>query len=215
MNTDSLATAIDGNDGNETRNLTITSNVKADAIATAQLSGEDDSSIIESVQANSIGINRTDINLIGEGFVDSDAYSSINIKIIDSAELGPEDLQGYDNTVILLDEGGSSTLTAHNQIAIDEDKTNSTGLQDDIEVIEIAGITSASSYGIQGTTIFGDGDGSNIIDAEAVIEADFTNWAGFTGAELDEFVAMGLNETNIILGKGADIVEEKQYKMST
>ena len=206
LNTDSLATAIDGNDGNETTTLTITSNVEADALATAQLSGVSDSSIIESLQAHSIGINDTDINLIGEGFVQSDSYSSVNIKLVDAAELGSEDLQGYDNTVILLDEGGSSTLTAHNQIAIDEAKSNSTGLEDDIEVIEIGGITSASSYGIQGTTIFGDGDGSNIIDAEAVIEADFTNWAGFTGAELDEFVAMGLNETNIILGKGADIV---------
>ena len=174
MNTDSLATAIDGNDGNETTTLTITSNVEADALATAQLSGVSDSSIIESLQAHSIGINDTDINLIGEGFVQSDSYSSVNIKLVDAAELGSEDLQGYDNTVILLDEGGSSTLTAHNQIAIDEAKSNSTGLEDDIEVIEIGGITSASSYGIQGTTIFGDGDGSNIIDAEAVIEADFS-----------------------------------------
>ena len=81
-----------------------------------------------------------------------------------------------------------------------------TDAENNIEVIEIGESTSASSYGIQGTTIFGDGDGSNVIDAEAVIEADFSNWAGFTGSELDEFVAMGLNETNIILGKGADIV---------
>ena len=66
MNTDSLATAIDGNDGNETTTLTITSNVEADALATAQLSGVSDSSIIESLQAHSIGINDTDINLIGE-----------------------------------------------------------------------------------------------------------------------------------------------------
>lgn len=203
LNTNSLATAIDGD---ETTILTITSNVDADALATAQLSGESDSSIIESLQAHSIGINKTDINLIGEGFVKSDAYSSLNIEIIDAAELSSEDLQGYDNTLILLDEDGSSTLLAHNQVAIDETTSNASGIDNHITDIEIGQSTNASSYGIQGTTIFGDGDGSNVIDAEAVIEADFSNWAGFTGSELDEFVAMGLNETNIILGKGADIV---------
>ena len=206
MNTNSLSTAIDGNDENETTTLTITSNVEADALATAQLSGVNDSSIIESLQAHSIGINSTDINLIGEGFVQSDSYSSVNIKLVDAAELSSEDLQGDDNTVILLDEDGSSTLLAHNQVSIDEAASGVTDAEYNIGDIEIGESTSASSYGIQGTTIFGDGDGINVIDAEAVIEADFSNWAGFTGSELDEFVAMGLNETNIILGKGADIV---------
>ena len=203
LNTNSLATAIDGN---EITTLTITSNVDADALATALLSGASDSSIIETLQAHSIGIDRTDINLVGEGFVESDAYSSVNIEIIDAGELSSEDLQGYDNSVILLDEGGSSTLIAHNQVAIDEAASNVTDVDENIGGVQISQSTSASSYGIQGTTIFGDGDGSNVIDAEAIIEADFSNWAGFTGAELDEFVAMGLNETNIILGKGADIV---------
>lgn len=206
LNTNSLSTAIDGNDENETTTLTITSNVEADALATAQLSGVNDSSIIESLQAHSIGINSTDINLIGEGFVQSDSYSSVNIKLVDAAELSSEDLQGDDNTVILLDEDGSSTLLAHNQVSIDEAASGVTDAEYNIGDIEIGESTSASSYGIQGTTIFGDGDGINVIDAEAVIEADFSNWAGFTGSELDEFVAMGLNETNIILGKGADIV---------
>ncbi len=206
LNTNSLSTAIDGNDENETTTLTITSNVEADALATAQLSGVNDSSIIESLQAHSIGINSTDINLIGEGFVQSDSYSSVNIKLVDAAELSSEDLQGDDNIVILLDEDGSSTLLAHNQVSIDEAASGVTDAEYNIGDIEIGESTSASSYGIQGTTIFGDGDGINVIDAEAVIEADFSNWAGFTGSELDEFVAMGLNETNIILGKGADIV---------
>ena len=192
--------------------MTITSNVDADALATAQLSGASDSSIIETLQAHSIGIDGTDINLVGEGFVESDAYSSVNIEIIDAGELSSEDLQGYDNSVILLDEGGSGTLIAHNQVAMDEAASNVTDVDGNIGDVQISESTSASSYGIQGTTIFGDGDGSNVIDAEAIIEADFSNWAGFTGVELDEFVAMGLNETNIILGKGADIVRGKAVR---
>ena len=114
-------------------------------------------------------------NLIGEGFVQSDSYSSVNIKLVDAAELNSEDLQGDDNTVILLDEDGSSTLLAHNQVSIDEAASSVTDAENNIGDIEIGESTSASSYGIQGTTIFGDGDGSNVIDAEAVIEREFAN----------------------------------------
>ena len=186
--TESLATAIEGDDGDATTTLTITSNVDADALATAQLSGQSETSMIEWMEAHSIGINDTDINLIGEGFVDADTYSSINFEIYNPSDLDSEDIQGVDNTVIMLDGEESSTLDASSEVEVTET------------------MTGASSYGIQGTTIFGDGDGANIIEAEAVIEADFSSWSGFTGAELDEFVAMGLNDSNIVLGKGADVV---------
>ena len=176
LNTNSIATAIDGNDGNETSTLTITSNVAANALATAQLSGRDDSSIIESLQSTAIGINETDINLIGDGFVESDSYSSVNIEFANPGESNDEEgPQGSKN---------ASTLLGN----------------------EMPDNISASSYGIQSTTIYGDGNGSNIINADAVIEADFSSWSGFTGLELDEFIAMGFNDTNVILGKGDDIV---------
>ena len=186
--TESLATTIEGDDGDATTTLTITSNVDADALATAQLSGQSETSMIEWMEAHSIGINDTDINLIGEGFVDADTYSSINFEIYNPSVLDSEDVQGVDNTVIMLDGEESSTLDASSEVEVTET------------------MTGASSYGIQGTTIFGDGDGANIIEAEAVIEADFSSWSGFTGSELDEFVAMGLNDSNIVLGKGADVV---------
>ena len=186
--TESLATAIEGDDGDATTTLTITSNVEADALATAQLSGQSETSMIEWMEAHSIGINDTDINLIGEGLVDANTYSSISFETIDPSDLGSENLEGVDNTVITLDG----------------DESNMVDASTEVEVAET--MTGASSYGIQGTTIFGDGDGANIINAEAIIEADFSSWSGFTGSELDEFIAMGLNDSNIVLGKGADVV---------
>ena len=63
LNTNSIATAIDGNDGNETSTLTLLQ-MWHQCLATAQLSGRDDTALSNRFNPR-IGINETDINLIG------------------------------------------------------------------------------------------------------------------------------------------------------
>jgi Ca2+-binding RTX toxin-like protein len=64
----------------------------------------------------------------------------------------------------------------------------------------------AVGYGVQSSTIVGDGNGDTDIIGRGLVNADFGQWAGFTGEELDQFVAMGFNDSTVILGKGADHV---------
>jgi Ca2+-binding RTX toxin-like protein len=64
----------------------------------------------------------------------------------------------------------------------------------------------AVGYGVAGSTIVSDGNGDTDIIGRALVNADFGHWAGFTGKELDQFVAMGFNDSTVILGKGADHV---------
>ena len=64
----------------------------------------------------------------------------------------------------------------------------------------------AVGYGVYGSTIVGDGNGDTDIIGRGLVNADFGQWAGFTGKELDQFVAMGFNDSNVILGKGDDRV---------
>jgi len=64
----------------------------------------------------------------------------------------------------------------------------------------------AEGYGVQGSTIVSDGNGDTDIIGRGLVNADFGQWAGFTGEELDQFVAMGFNDSTVILGKGADHV---------
>ena len=64
----------------------------------------------------------------------------------------------------------------------------------------------AVGYGVQGSTIVSDGNGDTDVIGRGLVDADFGHWAGFTGKELDQFVAMGFNDTTVVLGKGNDHV---------
>lgn len=64
----------------------------------------------------------------------------------------------------------------------------------------------AVGYGVQGSTVVSDGNGDTDIIGRGLVDADFGQWAGFTGKELDRFVAMGFNDSTVILGKGDDHV---------
>jgi len=63
---------------------------------------------------------------------------------------------------------------------------------------------SARGYGIESSTIVSDGTGDVDVIGYGSVTADFSDWAGFTGKELDQFVAMGFNDATVITGKGAD-----------
>ena len=64
----------------------------------------------------------------------------------------------------------------------------------------------AVGYGVHASTLVSDGNGDTDIIGRGLVDADFGQWAGFTGKELDQFVAMGFNDTTVILGKGDDHV---------
>ena len=64
----------------------------------------------------------------------------------------------------------------------------------------------AVGYGVHASTLVSDGNGDTDIIGRGLVDADFGQWAGFTGKELDQFVAMGFNDSTVILGKGDDRV---------
>ena len=76
------------------------------------------------------------------------------------------------------------------------------GSQGSIRAAE--GMISARGYGIESSTIVSDGTGDVDVIGHGSVTADFSEWAGFTGLELDQFVAMGFNDATVITGKGAD-----------
>ena len=90
-----------------------------------------------------------------------------------------------------VDSTGAATLVVDNSGALMDGPTH--GLH-------------AVGYGVYGSTIVGDGNGDTDIIGRGLVDADFGQWAGFTGKELDQFVAMGFNDSNVILGKGDDRV---------
>jgi len=76
----------------------------------------------------------------------------------------------------------------------------------DAEMADQATEIVAIGYGVHASTVVSDGNGDADIIGRGLVDADFGNWAGFTGKELDQFVAMGFNDTTVILGKGYDQV---------
>ena len=157
--TQATAYAIDGRSSTDpAHTVVIKANVEADALAHAQLSGDGDQALIQTLSADAVGIGQAEVMISGTGFVDSTGAATL---VVDSAGAL---MDGQDHAV------------------------------------------RAVGYGVQASTVVSDGNGDTDIIGRGLVDADFGQWAGFTGKELDQFVAMGFNDTTVILGKGNDQV---------
>ena len=157
--TQATAYAIDGRSSTDpAHTVVIKANVEADALAHAQLSGDGDQALIQTLSADAVGIGQAEVMISGTGFVDSTGAATL---VVDSAGAL---MHGQDHAV------------------------------------------RAVGYGVQASTVVSDGNGDTDIIGRGLVDADFGQWAGFTGKELDQFVAMGFNDTTVILGKGNDQV---------
>ena len=157
--TQATAYAIDGRSSTDpAHTVVIKANVEADALAHAQLSGDGDQALIQSLSADAVGIGQAEVMISGTGFVDSTGAATL---VVDSAGAL---MDGQDHAV------------------------------------------RAVGYGVHASTVVSDGNGDTDIIGRGLVDADFGQWAGFTGKELDQFVAMGFNDTTVILGKGNDQV---------
>ncbi len=157
--TQATAYAIDGRSSTDpAHTVVIKANVEADALAHAQLSGDGDQALIQTLSADAVGIGQAEVMISGTGFVDSTGAATL---VVDSAGAL---MDGQDHAV------------------------------------------RAVGYGVHASTVVSDGNGDTDIIGRGLVDADFGQWAGFTGKELDQFVAMGFNDTTVILGKGNDQV---------
>ena len=205
LSTDASATGwADGN-------LTFTSSAPLVVTATADaLTNANGSGDISKTQAEAYGIDgRTSDDL-----TDDDATRTVTIEAnVEADALAHAQLSGSGDQALI------QNLSA-NSVGINQAEVQITGtgyvvssgaatlVVDNPEALMDGpdATLQAVGYGVQSSTIVSDGNGDTDIIGRGLVDADFSLWAGFTGNELDQFIAMGFNDSTVILGKGDDHV---------
>ena len=200
LSTTATATGWDDGDLTFTSSAPLEVEAKAEALTTAN--GRDDRTTTEAVAYGIDGSSSDDPTrtVVIEANVEADA-------------LAHAQLSGSGDAVAI--DGLSATAVGVNQAEV---KISGTGFVDTSGGVSIVvdnpdallddpnqGMY-AVGYGMHASTVVGDGNGDTDIIARGLVDADFAEWTGFTGRELDQFVAMGFNDSTVILGKGNDQV---------
>ena len=192
-------------------NLTFTSSAPLEVDATAEaITNANGNGAITTTQAEAYGIDgRTSNDL-----TDDDASRTVTIEAnVEADALAHAQLSGSGDEALI--QNLSANAVGINQAEVMITGTgfvDSTGaatiVVDNPEALMTgpSATLSAVGYGIDNSTIVGDGNGDTDIIGRGLVDADFGQWAGFTGKELDQFIAMGFNDSTVILGKGADHV---------
>ena len=200
ITTDASATGLSDGDLAVSSSAPLSFHVSSEALSVAD--GSNDHS---STTASAYGVNGQDANdaantVVIHGNVQADALATAQLSgsgdhgLIDQFQadgVGVVKGEVFIEGTGFLDSSGAAVIT------IDGSQGSITAADSSI---------SAHGYGIDSSTIVSDGTGDVDVIGHGSVTADFSDWAGFTGKELDQFVAMGLNDATVITGKGADHV---------
>ena len=198
ITTDASATGLSDGDLTVSSSAPLVFTVTSEALSVAD--GANDHS---STSASAYGVNGQDPSddghtVVIRGNVQADALATAQLSgkgdggILDQFQA---DGVGLNKGEVFIEGDGFHKSTGAAVITIDGSQGSITAADHTI---------SARGYGIDSSTIVSDGTGNVDVIGHGLVTADFSHWAGFTGKELDQFVAMGLNDATVITGKGAD-----------